>query len=44
MFRPRKKVDISRLERNKDKLKELYEEGTEEAKNRLQDLKDYLSS
>ena len=44
VFRPRKKVDISRLERNKDKLKELYEEGTEEAKNRLQDLKDYLSS
>ena len=44
VFRPENNVDISRLERHQEKLKSLYEEGIEETKNRLEDLKKYLNS
>ena len=44
VLRPKNNVDISRLERNQDKLKSLYEEGKEETKERLQELKKYLNS
>ncbi len=43
VFRPENNVDISRLERHQEKLKNLYEEGIEETKNRLDDLKKYLA-
>ena len=44
VFRPENNVDISRLERDQDKLKALYEEGKNETQNRLRDLKEYLNS
>ena len=44
VFRPENNVDISRLERDQDKLKALYEEGKNETENRLSDLKKYLNS
>lgn len=44
VFRPENNVDISRLERHQEKLKSLYEEGIEETKNRLDDLKKYLAN
>ena len=44
VFRPENNVDISRLERDQDKLKALYEEGKNETENRLSDLEKYLNS
>ncbi len=44
VLRPENNVDISRLERDQDKLKALYEEGINETKNKLSDLKNYLNS
>ena len=44
VFRPQNCVDISRLERDQDKLKKLYKEGKNEAQNRLKELKNYLNS
>lgn len=44
VFRPENNVDISRLERDQDKLKALYKEGKNETQNRLRDLKEYLNS
>ena len=44
VFRPENNVDISRLERDQDKLKALYEEGKNETQNRLRNLKEYLNS
>lgn len=44
VFRPKNNLDISRLERNQDKLRALYEEGVNNAKERLNELEDYLNS
>ena len=42
VFRPENKINISRLERDQDKLRDLYEEGIEEANKRIEELKEYL--
>lgn len=43
VFRPKNNVDISRLERDQDKLRDLYEEGIDEAEKQLENLKKYLN-
>ena len=43
VFRPKNNVDISRLERDQDKLRDLYEEGIDEAEKQLKNLKKYLN-
>ena len=43
VFRPNKNEDISRLERDQDKLRDLYEEGIDEAEKQLENLKKYLN-
>lgn len=43
VFRPKNNVDISRLERDQDKLRDLYEEGIDEAEKKLENLKKYLN-
>ena len=42
VLRPRNNVDISRLERDQDKLRCLYKEGIDETKKQLENLKKYL--
>ena len=44
VFQPQKAVKVSRLERNKEKLKELYTQGIDEAEERIEELKRYLNS
>ena len=43
VFRPKNNVDISRLERDQDKLRDLYEEGIDETEKQLEKLKKYLN-
>ena len=43
VFRPKNNVDISRLERDQDKLRDLCEEGIDEAEKQLENLKKYLN-
>ena len=43
VFQPQKAVKVSRLERNKEKLKELYTQGIDEAEERIEELKKYLN-
>ena len=43
VFRPKNNVDISRLERDQEKLRDLYEEGIDEAEKQLENLKKYLN-
>ena len=43
VFQPQKAVKVSRLERNKEKLKELYTQGIDEAEERIEELKRYLN-
>ena len=43
VFRPKNNVDISRLERDQDKLRDLYEEGIDETEKQLKNLKKYLN-
>lgn len=42
LIRPQKKSDVGRLEKNRDKLQALYEEGYEEAAKRYDELMEYL--
>lgn len=42
VIRPQKPIEVSRLEKDKDKLKELYHQGLAEMTERLEDLKKYL--
>ena len=42
VIQPQKPVEIARIEKNKEKLKELYEIGYEEARNQHGDLLDFL--
>jgi len=42
VFQPKEVVNISRLERNQDKLRDLYEQGIDDTQRRLEDLKKYL--
>ena len=42
VFQPKKAVDISRLEKNQEKLRNLYEQGIDDAQRRLKELKRYL--
>lgn len=43
VIRPSKKVKISRIEKNIDKLQEMYDLGVEDTKKVLKDLKKYIS-
>ncbi len=42
VIRPLQKVALGRLEKNEQKLRELYKQGYEEAKKKLESLKEYL--
>jgi len=42
VFQPNRPVEISRLERNQDKLRDLYNQGINETERRLEELKKYL--
>ena len=42
-FNPKNNVNISKLERDQDKLRDLYEEGIDEAEKQLENLKKYLN-
>lgn len=42
VIRPSKYVNIKRIEKNEDKLQEMYELGIEDCKNIIKDLKEYL--
>lgn len=42
VFQPQSEVKVARLEKDPNKLKRLYEHGTEEGKRRLEELKMYL--
>ncbi len=44
VIRPKKKVNVDRLEKNRDKLQKLYEQGLEDGKNAIEDLKAYLEA
>ena len=41
--RPSRLVDIKRIERDLDKIQEMYDLGREDASNKLLSLKEYLS-
>lgn len=43
IFRPRKKSQVGRVERDKSKLDALYEEGYRDAQERYVELLEYLS-
>lgn len=43
VIRPSKKIDIKRIERDENKLQEMYDLGIEDSKNRIEDLKKYLN-
>jgi len=43
VIRPENKVDIGRIEKNKSKLESLYIQGYNDAKKRIDELKDFLS-
>ena len=42
VIRPKKEVKVGRLEKNKEKLTELYKQGYKEAKERAEELKQFL--
>lgn len=42
VIRPTRKVEISRIERDEEKLQEMYDLGVEDCKNKLKELKEYL--
>lgn len=42
VFQPKDAVNISRLEKDQDKLRDLYEKGIDDAQRRLEELKRYL--
>lgn len=42
VFQPKDAVNISRLEKDQNKLRDLYEQGIDEAQRRLEELKEYL--
>ena len=42
IIRPEKEVTVSRLEKDKEKLENLYKEGIAEAEKNLESLKEYL--
>lgn len=44
VVRPTKPITISRLEKNKEKLEELYEEGIKDANNKLNEIEKYLKN
>lgn len=44
IIRPEKKVTVARLEKDKEKLKALYEEGYQQTKSIEKDLKEYIES
>ena len=44
VIRPSKKINIKRIERNKDKLQEMYDLGINDCKNILPKLKKYISN
>lgn len=43
VIRPSRKVDIKRIERDENKLQEMYDLGTEDGKNKLEELKKFLN-
>ncbi len=43
LIQPRQKSDVRRIEKDRDKLKRLYEEGYEEARQHYEELMEYLS-
>ena len=43
VLRPSRLVDIKRIERDLDKIQEMYDLGREDASNKLLSLKEYLS-
>lgn len=43
VIRPQKPIEVSRLEKDKEKLKELYNQGLTEMTEKLEDLKKYLN-
>ncbi len=42
VFQPKEEVNISRLEKNQEKLRDLYKQGINEAESRLEELRKYL--
>ncbi|MDO4813862.1 MAG: patatin family protein [Gemella sp.] len=44
VIRPSKEIKVSRLEKNVDKIKEIYNLGLEDANNKLDELQKYLNS
>lgn len=42
VIRPSRQISIKRIERDENKLQEMYDLGVEDCKNKLQDLKEYL--
>ena len=42
MDRPSEKIDIKLIERNKEKLQQVYEPGQKDARNKVKSLKKYL--
>lgn len=42
VIRPTRKVEIGRIERDEEKLQEMYDLGVEDCKNKLKELKEYL--
>ena len=44
IIRPSSPVEISRLEKNETRLRELYNQGYEDAKNCFEDLKDFIAA
>lgn len=44
VFQPKEAVNISRLEKDQDKLRDLYEQGIDDAQRRLEELKKYLET
>lgn len=43
VFQPQTQVNVTRLERNQNKLKELYQFGMQDARQRLEELRQYLA-
>ena len=44
VFRPQEKLKIGRLEKDLDKLQEIYDRGLEDTRDRLPDLEKYLAN
>ena len=42
VIRPSRKVDISRMEKNLARIWEMYDQGREDAKKRIEEVKEWL--